>query len=1042
MAKRVDTEELLKSKGYSYIKYSEPAVEPEYVDVLFKDIVEEFSEIDIGSQRLYKHQYEAYLELSKGHNIVLVAGTGSGKTEAWFIYLAKRLKNEPSTLAIAVYPTLALANDQVKRLLQYMSLVKRNLIQLDSVKKEELVKRHGSQLLRTMIASSNLIVTNPAFLLHDIKKYFVSKSSALLASVYHRVDLLVVDELDFYSPRSIALLLAMIQLLSMISEKKLQVAVLSAGISNPEDLCSYLENTTSRPCSTIAGKPFRVENRVYIVLGKNLHDVWMEIRRLWSDAQSKHPQITSLKDLVDDFEKFKSNAYYVISTIESLGYSVPSLGIDVSELISEYFNDPYVTLVFTRSIGTAEELVRSIKLKHGQEAPIASHHHLISKKLREEIEEKARRGEIKVIVSPRTLSQGVDIGLISRTVHLGLPDSVREFYQREGRKGRRRELEFSESVIIPFSRWDKELLSSGHDVLRSWLELGLEKTLVNPDNLYIYLFTGVIKLKSPWFKTGLNEKEKEALRRTGVLGPDNSLNEKALNAVFERINFYEYAPPYGIKRYIEKEDRLVPLEPIGHCDLVEKFQPGCIDYSEEALVISLELGKTSRYVSAVLEKDIRNVDFKQYDGLSLALEEYRYTKLRWGEKPQIVKDILGGKITSDVLCIVRVPENGFGKYVKVPERCIWTLKSEKPRILWSSSKPVVYYEKTNIYVPMPTGGEYRDFTYGYRYSVDPRENADLMRLALAYIVVILRRYYGLAFKTIMYDVTKIGEYKYFAIYEPEAAGIIDKLDWLRVRNWIESHRPCDLDRILISEIDDLAYSTLITVDFNWDVVKEQALRVVDYILLRDRVKTIVKGKELYIPRPSPALRIISYVAFSEVLGEDSAIPALVAGHGFYDGDTFNGAVKLYPPIPLIKPPKELLDLENVVLDKIYYEDYHLLVENREALIQQLKQANLRRLSSLLEKEKTLVLDLSELASRAGINTLSTENLASLVNVKPTVDYTSVREVLKRVNEDKRVSQKAEELMLKYMEDKAKLQYIAYLVINEILRLGNIQDYLS
>ncbi|MEM4826640.1 MAG: DEAD/DEAH box helicase, partial [Desulfurococcaceae archaeon] len=332
MVKRVDTEELLKSKGYSYIKYSEPAVEPEYVNVLFKDIVEEFSKIDIGSQRLYKHQYEAYLELSKGHNIVLVAGTGSGKTEAWFIYLAKRLKNEPSTLAIAVYPTLALANDQVKRLLQYMSLVKRNLIQLDSVKKEELVKRHGNQLLRTMIASSNLIVTNPAFLLHDIKKYFVSKSSAMLASVYHRVDLLVVDELDFYSPRSIALLLAMIQLLSMISEKKLQVAVLSAGISNPEDLCSYLENTTSRPCSTIAGKPFRVENRVYIVLGKNLHDVWMEIRRLWSDAQSKHPQITSLKDLVDDFEKFKANAYYVISTIESLGYSVPSLGIDVSEL--------------------------------------------------------------------------------------------------------------------------------------------------------------------------------------------------------------------------------------------------------------------------------------------------------------------------------------------------------------------------------------------------------------------------------------------------------------------------------------------------------------------------------------------------------------------------------------------------------------------------------------------------------------------------------------------------------------------------------------
>ncbi|MEM0507096.1 MAG: helicase-related protein, partial [Thermosphaera sp.] len=280
-----------------------------------------------------------------------------------------------------------------------------------------------------------------------------------------------------------------------------------------------------------------------------------------------------------------------------------------------------------RSISTAEDLVRSIRAKYGQDVPIASHHHLVSKKIREEIEEKARKGELKVIVSPRTLSQGLDIGIVARIVHLGLPDDVREFYQREGRKGRRRELGFSESVIIPYSRWDRELLSSGIDALKSWLELGLEKTIINPDNLYIHLFTGVIKLKSPWFKSEISEKEKEALSRTGILTPDNKLDEKALNNVFERLNFYEYAPPYGIKRYIEDGDKLIPLEPIGHCDLVERFQPGCIDYSEDAIVVSLSHGKTSRYVKSVIEKKIWQLDFKQYDGLSLALEEYRYIKL-------------------------------------------------------------------------------------------------------------------------------------------------------------------------------------------------------------------------------------------------------------------------------------------------------------------------------------------------------------------------------------------------------------------------------
>ncbi|MEM3927284.1 MAG: DEAD/DEAH box helicase [Desulfurococcaceae archaeon] len=1042
MAERIYTDMVLRSKGYSFIKYTEPAMEPRYIDMVFKDIVEEFSSLELGYQRLYEHQYTAYRELSKGHNVVMVAGTGSGKTEAWFLYFASKLRQGDDIVAIAVYPTLALANDQVKRLEKYMSVFREGVIQVDSVRKEEFIKLHGPRALRNAIASAKLIATNPAFLLHDMKRYFLRKESAVFSPIYHRVGLLVIDELDFYSPRSTALLLAMVQLLSAISDKGIQVVALSAGLSNPEDLCTYLEKTTGRPCNVIRGNPFRVENYVYIVLGKNLKEIWSNVKKLWTDIINKYPELSNLNNVVEDFEEFKSNAYYVLSVIEGLGYDVPSLWLDPAELISEYFKDKYVTIVFTRSISTAEELVRSIRAKYGQDVPIASHHHLVSKKIREEIEEKARKGELKVIVSPRTLSQGLDIGIVARIVHLGLPDDVREFYQREGRKGRRRELGFSESVIIPYSRWDRELLSSGIDALKSWLELGLEKTIINPDNLYIHLFTGVIKLKSPWFKSEISEKEKEALSRTGILTPDNKLDEKALNNVFERLNFYEYAPPYGIKRYIEDGDKLIPLEPIGHCDLVERFQPGCIDYSEDAIVVSLSHGKTSRYVKSVTEKKIWQLDFKQYDGLSLALEEYRYIKLNWGEKPQVVKDLLNGKITSEMLCVVYVPRNGFGKYMKIPERCIWTLRSEKPKITWNGPKPVVYYDKKNIYVPMPVGGEYRDFTYGYSYSMDPRENADLIRLALTYIMVILRRKYGISFETIMYDVVKIGEHKYFSLYEPEAAGLIDKIDWLSVRKAIESHVPDNLDRILISGIDDISYSTLVTIDFNWDIVRDHAIRVIDYILSRERIRTFIKGKELYIPRPSPALKILSYVITSEVLEEESITPVLISGHGIYDGDKFDGAVELYPPIPLVKPPRELLDLENTVLDKIYYEEFKFLVENWEITYQQLRRSNLKRLASLLENRRDIVLDLSELAGKLGISRLSVEELARVVGVESIINYARIKEVLRDIATKKSISQRDRELLLRYMEDKARQVYAAYLVINELSKSGDLKDNLA
>ena len=38
-----------------------------------------------GIERLYKFQWETISEIEKGHNVVVVAGTGTGKTEAFMI---------------------------------------------------------------------------------------------------------------------------------------------------------------------------------------------------------------------------------------------------------------------------------------------------------------------------------------------------------------------------------------------------------------------------------------------------------------------------------------------------------------------------------------------------------------------------------------------------------------------------------------------------------------------------------------------------------------------------------------------------------------------------------------------------------------------------------------------------------------------------------------------------------------------------------------------------------------------------------------------
>ncbi len=1030
----LSSKKLLEDMGYVFLyKYFE-GVEPSYSSVRFRDIVSELSGLEIGGSRLYRHQKEGYDVLCNGYNLILRSGTGSGKTEVWVLYGLNRVKGDKSYRILALYPTLALANDQIRRINKYFSLIGVEPLQIDSVKRSEYVQRIGRRKLRELIGSSNIVISNPAFILHDIKRMMLQQTRALLYSVYRGLDLLIIDEIDFYGPRSLALLLAIIKLLSEISEHQIQVVVLTATLSNPDDLGKYLEEVTGRKYIVVEGKPFSIPNHMYIVLGKNLSNIWEKIRRdrgeIYKNIREEAVK-RELEKALESYDYFVKNIYRILSILSTYGYETPSLSTDAVEIISSYLRDEYVTIVFTNSISMAEELVRNIKNRYGENQPIASHHHLVSKKKREEIEEKARKGLIKVIVSPRTLSQGIDIGTVARIVHLGLPDDVREYHQREGRKGRRREIGFSETIIIPYSRWDRELLSRGFNVFEKWLEMGFEKTIINPDNLYTYLFLGIAKLYSPWYRRELDIREKTVLEKIGVL-THKGLNQDLVKWIYERLNFYEFAPPYGVKRYLVKGGELIPLEPIGHCDLVEKFQPGNIDYSEEAIITDLEIGRSTRYVRAVYEKPLKEINFFRDDALAVAYEEYRYYKLNWNEKPNILRDILAGRLTSEELCVVYVPWNGFGKYRKIPDRCIWKLRSEKPRVRVYGDNVLVYYDRRQIYVPKPTGGEYRDYTYGYIYSVDPGENSDLLRLALAVLMIILRRVYGIGFETIMYDVLKIGEYKYFTLHEPEAAGIIDKIDWLDVRHSVEKYVFDELDPILLSEIDDISYSILVSYDFDWELIRRELLRVIDYILVKNKIRLVIGDREIAIPKPSPGLKLLALSLITEVLGEETEAPRIFVALNIFDGDKNYSAYSLYPPIPYFKPPEEILGIEKTILDKLIYEDYKLVIPNYDKTLYQLKTANLRQLVMVFENYRDKIIDLTSIGHGKGIDPFSYEALID--TVKPGIDRidpSRVRELFIKIRDRNKVEEYIWETLKKYLEIQSLKTYLAYLVLENL-----------
>lgn len=81
---------------------------------------------DLGFRRLYDFQERTVETIQEGNDTVVTASTGRGKTEAWLIPILdhileeKRDESDTRVKAMLIYPTKALAQDQFKRLVQYL----------------------------------------------------------------------------------------------------------------------------------------------------------------------------------------------------------------------------------------------------------------------------------------------------------------------------------------------------------------------------------------------------------------------------------------------------------------------------------------------------------------------------------------------------------------------------------------------------------------------------------------------------------------------------------------------------------------------------------------------------------------------------------------------------------------------------------------------------------------------------------------------------------------------------------------------------------
>ncbi len=376
----------------------------------------------LGIAHLYDHQRKAYELLRAGQDVVVATGTSSGKSLCYNLPILQGLSEEPVARALYLYPTKALAQDQLGKLADLSRGLDFRVATFDG----DTPKSQRAAIRK----SAQVVLTNPDMLHLGILPQHETWRAFLRSLRY-----IVLDEMHTYrgvfGSHCAWVLRRLLRLCAWYGTRP-QIVATSATVAEPELLFTALTGRTA------------------------------ELIEIDGSPQGQR-------------------TLFLVGSLE--GQDDPDSGsVRTAALVTSLAQRGIKTMVFCRARSTTETVLRMVRKRLGSPAAerVESYRGGYTAEQRRSIEQRFFRDDLVALITTNAMELGVDVGALDSVVMNGLPTSIASFWQQVGRAGRGGR----DSVSVAIARDDprEQFLLAHPDLM---VGAPIEPVVIAPQNPHI-----------------------------------------------------------------------------------------------------------------------------------------------------------------------------------------------------------------------------------------------------------------------------------------------------------------------------------------------------------------------------------------------------------------------------------------------------------------------------------------------------------------------------------------------------------------------------